>query len=676
MSYEVAHVAQIPEEPNTIGIADSELYLQGTLEQINARLDLMESLGVTNVRIMVPWAGVQPLHPDTPFGLGAPRWGQLDAVVNAAAERGMGILGVLNSTPIWATNGTPINGMPADINRFANFAKAVALRYGDKISAYEVWNEPNAAQYLSPLSPEAYTEMLKVTYTALKEAQAQIGSEITVVGGVIGAGLTWGDYTMNPVDFVRRMYAAGAHGYFDAMSFHPYNYEWKFSQGDSLPWREGMPLYQLNRIREMMDAHLEDGQEQLKIWISEYGVPTNRVSEETQAAFIRDLIEYWQTAEGAGPIFIYTSQDRVDLTGNDDEAHLGIFRPDGSLKPAAEVVKELIEYFSDPTNPGPGPGPGTPAFPSNPIAALLQSLQQAVSSLLNFVPTLFNAVGVLISNLIGGIFGGSSQPASARTVRTAGADLAVRALDADGAEDGRAAGNDDGTAATADADAQGGVRSVTTVRKAGQDAAGEESADEDGTQDAVEDSDEKGADQVSEEDSAHQADGEGAEAEDGAAGDTAEAPESTDESSEESTDTQSESATESTDDSTSKEDASTDDTSTEDAASKDSDEDDRSSDDADGEKTVKSDTAADESAEADESGTGNSGSSGVRSPNEQKRDAPRSVRNGAGADSKADRRAGLRGEKPTAAAGSASSGVRGEERRTERKQAVGHSGAR
>ena len=283
-SYNVMQVAQIDEAPSTIGIADSELYLSTSLAEINARLDLMQSLGVTNVRIMVPWAGVQPLHPDTPFGLGAPRWDQLDMVVNAAASRGMGILGVLNSTPMWASGSTPINGQPTNFDRFASFAKSVALRYGDKISAYEVWNEPNSIQFWNTLDPAAYTEMLKKTYTALKQAASQIGTDITVIGGVVGAGKTWPGLTMNPVDFVRKMYEAGADGYFDALSFHPYNFEWKFSVGENLPWKEGMPLYQLNKIRELMDSFLEEGEEQVKIWITEYGAPTRRPSSVTSSS--------------------------------------------------------------------------------------------------------------------------------------------------------------------------------------------------------------------------------------------------------------------------------------------------------------------------------------------------------------------------------------------------------
>ena len=417
-SYDVAPVAAIEESPSTIGIADSEIYMSASIEEINERLDMMQSLGVTNVRIMVPWAGVQPLHPDTPFGLGNPRWEQLDKVVNAAAARGMGILGVLNSTPMWASSTTPLNGEPANFDQFAAFAKSVALRYGDKISAYEVWNEPNSIQFWNTLDPAAYTAMLKKTYTALKEAAAQVGTDITVIGGVIGAGKTWPGLTLNPIDFVKGMYDAGAHGFFDALSFHPYNFEWKFSVGEDLAWKEGMPLYQLNKIRELMDSHLQAGEEQIKIWITEYGIPTNRVDEATQAAFVRDIIEFWQTMQGAGPMFLYTIKDWLNPPSDNDEANLGIFRPDGTMKPVGQVIKELIEYLGNPNNPGPGtnPGPGAGAEPFNPIAAFLQAIQQAFTSFFNF-GGLFNSIGAMVSNFFNSIFGirptAAAEPASA-----------------------------------------------------------------------------------------------------------------------------------------------------------------------------------------------------------------------------------------------------------------------
>lgn len=411
-SYNVMQVAQIDEAPSTIGVSDSDLYFSKSLEEINARLDLMQSLGVTNVRILVPWANVQPLHPSTPFGLGAPRWDQLDMVVNAAAARGMGILGVLNSTPLWATNTTPINGLPTNFDQFASFAKSVALRYGDKISAYEVWNEPNSVQFWNSLNPTAYTEMLKVTYTALKSAAAQLGTNITVIGGVVGAGMSMNGLTMNPVDFVRKMYEAGANGYFDALSFHSYNLTWKFSSGQGLPWHEA-PLAQLNKIRALMDSYLTEGQEQLKIWMTEYGLPTNVVSETTQAAFVEDMIKFWQNVSGAGPVFLYTIKDWLNGAANNNEAHFGIFRPDGTMKPVGQIIKDLIALLSKPTTPGtgnPGTNPGTPAV--NPVSAILKAITQA-----------FNSFGTAFSKLLSGLFG--KKPATAARTTVVSARLAA-----------------------------------------------------------------------------------------------------------------------------------------------------------------------------------------------------------------------------------------------------------
>ncbi len=470
-AYNVMQVAQIEEAPSTIGISDSDVFFAGSLAEINERLDLMQSLGVSNVRILVPWANMQPLHPDTPLGLGAIRWEQLDLVVNAAAARGMGILGVLNSTPVWASANLPINGTPTDFNRFASFAKAVALRYGEKISAYEVWNEPNSVQFWNSINPTTYTEMLKVTYTALKQAAAQLGTEITVVGGVVGAGMSISGLTMNPVDFVRKMLEAGANGYFDALSFHAYNMTWKFSQTQGNAWQDA-PLTQLNQIRALLDAALAPGQEQIKIWMTEYGMPTNVMTDAKQAEFIKDMLETWQTIAGAGPVFLYTIKDWLNGAANNNEAHFGIFRADGTMKPVGQIIKDLIELLTNPQEnpggPGPGQGPGAGAGGSNPVAAFMKAIQKAVSgmfSAFNVFPNLVSAFSSALNNFFGGLFG--KKP---KTVAAAGARMAGAGALADEAPESVA----DGPAKDADAsgaeletgtEAKGSVTDVKSVQQ-------------------------------------------------------------------------------------------------------------------------------------------------------------------------------------------------------------------
>ena len=55
VSYDVMNVAAIDESPTTIGIADSNIYFTDSLDEVKDRLDLIESLGVGNVRLLVPW---------------------------------------------------------------------------------------------------------------------------------------------------------------------------------------------------------------------------------------------------------------------------------------------------------------------------------------------------------------------------------------------------------------------------------------------------------------------------------------------------------------------------------------------------------------------------------------------------------------------------------------------
>lgn len=405
VAHEVVNIAAIVESPSTVGMADSNIYFTDSLEQVIEHLDLIESLGVKNVRLLVPWIFVQPTDP-----MGAPvdweadlDWAKLDQIVYEADRRGMGILGVLQWSPDWATDGPTGSGHPSDVQDFADFAAAVADRYRDKITAYEVWNEPNASFFWNPIDPVEYTRLLQATYTSLKS----VNPDITVVGAVVSATLTWGDATMNAVDFVEAMYAAGADGFFDAISIHPYNFDTKFSEQGDLDWRELMPLFQIQKIRELMDQHQQPGEEQLKIWISEYGLPTSVVTPEKQLAFITDLLNAWQAFSGGGPIFMYTTKDDMNAIG--DERFFGLFDEYGNFKGSPEALRDfqrLIDCLD-------GCSPSNPGNPSNPLGSLLELIHHVVTQVLSFVPNLVAGVVSAVTNLLGSILGGLSGASTA-----------------------------------------------------------------------------------------------------------------------------------------------------------------------------------------------------------------------------------------------------------------------
>jgi hypothetical protein len=339
-AHRVALAAAIDPSSTTVGLADSNLARLTTQGEIDKQLDMMQSIGVQNVRIGLSWLTIERQK-------GVYDFSATDYVVQQAYKRGMGVLAVLHETPRWA--GDPVLSGQPDPVAFGQFAGKVAEHYGGKISAVEVWNEPNAKFFLNPVDPASYTEMLKAAYTAIKNVTKVTGDDITVIGGVLGSGRTIDDaqgnvITMNPVEFLAGMYAAGAHGYFDALSFHPYKYDMKFSeQADQI----ASPLQQLWHMRDLMQIF---GDEDLKIWASEYGLPTDPynpnlpgqyISPEQQAAYIKDFLNSWSKQEGTGPMFIYSTRD-LNTGSPSDGDNFGIWETDWTAKPAVDVIREFI----------------------------------------------------------------------------------------------------------------------------------------------------------------------------------------------------------------------------------------------------------------------------------------------------------------------------------------------
>ena len=56
----------------------------------------------------------------------------------------------------------------------------------------------------------------------------------TIVGAGLAPIFSFGSLTLNPAEFVKGMYAAGANN-FDALAYHPYLYGMKFSTGGGYP---------------------------------------------------------------------------------------------------------------------------------------------------------------------------------------------------------------------------------------------------------------------------------------------------------------------------------------------------------------------------------------------------------------------------------------------------------
>jgi hypothetical protein len=325
-AYDVADAAPaIPQLPSTVGMADSDL-LALPPNQVVRAVALMKASGVSTVRLLIPWTAIQ--HTPDSYD-----WSMVDKTVDAAAAQHISILATVNSPPAWAVlpGQPPVAGRPASPAAFGRFAGKVAEHFRGKVSAYEIWNEPNAASFFAPSpDPAGYVDLLKAAYPAIKAADP---SALVVTGG-LGAIIDFATIAIDPVKFVTAMYAAGAKDYFDAISFHPYQYTMKFSES----WHPDAPLNQLAGIRQAMILNGDAGK---RVWATEYGEPSSVVGETAQAVYLEDMLSKWSQLPYAGPVYVYTVRDRDSLSTQPEDT-LGIYRSDGTPKPVERVVQARL----------------------------------------------------------------------------------------------------------------------------------------------------------------------------------------------------------------------------------------------------------------------------------------------------------------------------------------------
>jgi polysaccharide biosynthesis protein PslG len=289
-----------PHEVMPVGFSLGSPVLWASDEDLAKTLDMVVESRATMVRFDVSWAFAEPVR-------GQLDWAPSDRVVQAAERRGLQMLTTVANTPAWASlDARRHTAAPADPARYAEFAAAVARRYGGRVKSFEIWNEPNGRIFFEPdPDPVRYTRMLVQSYAAIKAVRP----ESTVIGGALGA-TDHGDGVIVPVEFLKRMYQAGAAGSFDALSFHPYDYNAPLATGALYATS---PMQQMVAMRELMTTH---GDGAKPMWITEFGAPTSVVSEEMQSRLVVDSIRQWPEVALAGPFLIYGLRDAGSDSGD------------------------------------------------------------------------------------------------------------------------------------------------------------------------------------------------------------------------------------------------------------------------------------------------------------------------------------------------------------------------
>jgi hypothetical protein len=301
-----------------------------TQKDADTMLDREKALGAKLIRVDVQWPQMEPKASGDRDAL---YLSEADRIVDGAAKRGMKVLLLVAGTPCWASS-APAKGdcnaadanrqsvtkyPPADPQSYVPISTFLASRYGTKLSAFEIWNEPdqsNELYWAGPDKVKRYVALAKAAYGPIKAANPQV---TVLAGAFVGGNGKW----------LQALYAAGLKGSYDALSVHFYD----------------LPLEALRTTRNVQKANGDTK----PLWLAETGfsscykkgrkdaaVDHVCLTRAGQAQALTDLFAAIKTTSWLKAAIVYTLQDETVAY------QFGLYQPDGKIKPAGTAIRKAF----------------------------------------------------------------------------------------------------------------------------------------------------------------------------------------------------------------------------------------------------------------------------------------------------------------------------------------------
>jgi hypothetical protein len=265
--------------------------------------------GATGDRVELRWDEVEPAPGDY-------RFERIDRLVAESERWQLQVVAVLIGAPRWAVDHPDRAGAgpPSDWAAWERFVSVVAGRYGDRVAAWEVWNEPNIPEFWRGSAAD-YARLLRSAYGPLKRAAP---SSTVLVGGLVQDDGSW----------LRRLLAEEPP--FDAVAWHVYNDPGEVTRLAALTKELGVAA---------------------PIWVTEANVPLrdpdrgfghlagpDAVTPGEQAAFVLRLFALSRAA-GVETALIYRA---TDVGGH----HWGLVREDLTPRPSFLAYRTAARWLS------------------------------------------------------------------------------------------------------------------------------------------------------------------------------------------------------------------------------------------------------------------------------------------------------------------------------------------
>jgi hypothetical protein len=184
----------------------------------DATLDEIRAFGIGQVRQLVYWRDFAPgrdrrtkprFDSSDPDDYPAGTWDRLDHLFAAAAARDIDVMLTLTGpVPRWATASKKGSLDRPSTTEFGRFATAVGRRYGEQVTMWSIWNEPNQPQFLKPqyrdgkpYSPRLYRGLYRAAYNGIRRTDANRDDKI-LIGETSPRG---NENVVHPLAFLRGM---------------------------------------------------------------------------------------------------------------------------------------------------------------------------------------------------------------------------------------------------------------------------------------------------------------------------------------------------------------------------------------------------------------------------------------------------------------------------------------
>lgn len=305
-------------------------------EQLPEVAEALRASDIRYVRQSFAWSEIEPRA-------GELIWDRYDAIVNSLNERGIRVIAVLHRSPDWARPPEQVgyfDAPPTNPETYANFANAVAARYGDRLQFYQLWDEPNRADHWGgrPGEPAEYvSSVLSLGFNAIRAANptatiilAEPARQTENAG--LGADLAW----------VRGVYESGGQPFFHVVAAD-------LRGGVKSPYDRGVAADLINLARATLfrELMIELDDAERPIWGTHYGwargegdagVPESLQADYAVAGMDRARAEWpW-----LGPLFFSGLAPGPSLGGEVPEAE-SLLRADGT----STLLLSTLQTFAD-----------------------------------------------------------------------------------------------------------------------------------------------------------------------------------------------------------------------------------------------------------------------------------------------------------------------------------------